>query len=343
MNPNVKILGRTPAGQGDFIPLFWTGSGALFRIQASSLSFLLESADSVYEQWIRIELDGVTILRTSLQPGLNNVTVFRGIDKAQTHLVQLYKEVQAMAQDETAWLLLRDIQTDGEILPPPPFEHRLEFIGDSLTSGEGLACETHFMDWVSCMFSTEGSFPQILAKRLNAEIRVLSQSGWGALSSWDGNENCTMYPGYREVCGLLTGKKNALLGAHEPNDFSWTPEAIIINLGTNDGSACQNCADQGDFKRRLSLRVIAFLEQIRACNPDALILWAYGMCGHVMEDTLQNAVHEYAKKTGDRATRYVHLPAASKEEMGSRQHPGRPSHQKCADVLYNELAGILTI
>ena len=338
MMKEVRLMGRTAGWREDgTLPLFWTGSGVLFDIEGESLAFVLQAGDSQFEQWIRVEVDGVTVLRTSLQPGMNRVTVFRGIDPAKRHRVQLFKEVQAMNQDEAAFLILRSIETPGTLFPVEEPKWKLEFIGDSLTSGEGMACEKHFMDWVSCMFSTEGTYAQLLSKALGGEVHILSQSGWGLYSSWDGDRSHVLPPCYPQVCGLLTGEGNAALGAHLPNDFTWQPDAIVVNLGTNDSSALNLAEDQETFRAAFRKAAEDYLETLRRYNPKALILWAYGMCGYALEEDLREAVANYCRRTGDRRALYVSLPQAGAEEMGSRQHPGARSNALCAQVLLKVL------
>ena len=79
---------------------------------------------------------------------------------------------------------------------------------------------------------------------LSAEYRVVSQSGWGIVTGWDGIVENKIPPYYKQVCGLLTGERNASLGALEDYDFkAWQPDAVIINLGTNDATAIQSAAE----------------------------------------------------------------------------------------------------
>ena len=69
-------------------------------------------------------------------------------------------------------------------------------------------------------FSAVLNYTALTADALDAEYRVLSQSGWGVLTGWDNNPRTNMPEYYEQVCGLLTGGKNEAPGAFERNDFA---------------------------------------------------------------------------------------------------------------------------
>lgn len=107
-------------------------------------------------------------------------------------------------------------------MPEP--KYRLEFVGDSITSGEGTVGAVYEEDWISAFFSAMNTYPRMVADALSAEYRVVSQSGWGIVTGWDGNVENKIPPFYTQVCGLLTGERNASLGALEDYDFeAWQP------------------------------------------------------------------------------------------------------------------------
>lgn len=115
---------------------------------------------------------------------------------------------------------------DGEFLVLPDPEYRLEFVGDSITSGEGTMGPVGEEDWISAFFSAENTYPRMVSDALSAEYRVVSQSGWGIVTGWDGIVENKIPPYYKQVCGLLTGERNASLGALEDYDFkAWQPDA----------------------------------------------------------------------------------------------------------------------
>lgn len=347
MNPNIRIMGRTssPEHWENGVPLFWSASGALMKVKASELTFVLFAAFEGKEHWVRVELDGATMIRTPLNQGENRITVFRGIDANTEHTVQLFREVQCMSPDEEPFegncLLLKDVEIQGEFLPMEPVTRRIECIGDSLTSGEGLAGAKDFMDWVSCMFSTEGNYSQHLARALNADLHVISKSGWGVYQSWDERTECGIPLYYDKVCGMIKGSTAQAFGALDEANFTWQPDAVIINLGTNDGSAYGKTADKEAFEAGLKNAVTGFLKKLRGHYPNAQLLWAYGMCGYAIEPQLKAAVEAYCAETGDTKAHYVSLPSATDEEMGSRQHPGKLNHKKAADTLLEKLKELL--
>ena len=135
---------------------------------------------------------------------------------------------------------------------------------------------------------------------------------------------------------------------------------MIVNLGTNDASAFDQpqWVDEvsgeahkmrrnpdGSYNmqdmRTLQQAVKDFIALIRECNPNAQIVWCYGMLGTNIQLYLCEAVAEYVTKTGDRRVSYLQLPNTTSESVGSREHPGYLSHQRAADVLAGYLAEIL--
>ena len=238
--PQVRVLGRC-AGT-DPLTLFWTGSGIELLFTGSELWVELNADYDTMEPWVSVELDSAWISRFAVNPGTSRMCIFRGAAPGRAKHVRLLKDVQAMSEDPAHLLQVTAIcHAGGEFLPLPAPRCRLEFIGDSITSGEGAigaVCET---DWISTFFSAENHYGRMTADALGAEYRVVSASGWGLVSGWDNDPRCTLAPCYTQVCGLAAGERNAALGAQQPYDFAaWPADAVILNLGTNDWNAFHN-------------------------------------------------------------------------------------------------------
>ena len=176
--PQVRVLGRTTGT--DVVNLFWTGSGIEFIYTGSELQVEVNADYDAYEPWLAVELNGVQISRVPLNKGKNEVCLFRGMTVGKPKHVRILKEVQAMHQDPGHLLQIAGLQyADGEFLQLPEPKYRLEFVGDSITSGEGTVGAVYEEDWISAFFSAENTYPRMVADALSAEYRVISQSGWG--------------------------------------------------------------------------------------------------------------------------------------------------------------------
>ena len=350
--PQVRALGRH-AGR-DPLTLFWTASGIELEFTGSELWVDFFADYEVVEPWISVELNGAWIARFPVNPGPSRMCLFRGMGPGRAKHVRLLKDVQAMHDDPKHLLQITGLEyAGGEFLLLPEPKYRLEFVGDSITSGEGAIGAVQEEDWVGAFFSAENHYARMTADALGAEYRCISQSGWGIVTGWENDVRHTMLPYYTQVCGVAQGERNAALGAQQPNDFaSWRPDAVIFNLGTNDNGAFDNppwtdpdtgktyeirLLSNGDFHpadaQKVADGVERFLTLAREKNPQALLVWCIGMLGTRIEPVLRQGVEQYQTKTGDERVFLLELPETTPETVGARQHPGAANHRQAAQVL----------
>lgn len=337
----------------DTVALFWTGSGFEANVKASELWMDVEVDYDMFEQWVSVEIDGVLISRTMLTKGRYDVCLFRGMNKDIVKNVRIYKEVQPMPSDEKSMFLIHSLKTDGEFEKVEDKKLKIEFIGDSITSGEGTIGAKIEDDWLPMLFTAHNNYAVMTAKELDADFRIISQSGWGTVCSWDNNPNCALPKYYEKVCGVINGENNEKLGAQKENDFdSWQPDYIVVNLGTNDDGAFHNdeyvdektgekfkmhlnedgSYNEGDVSR-FENAVVDFLIKIRKYNSDAKIIWAYGMIGIPMMEYIYDSVSFYKKEYKDSKVWITQLPYVTDETIGSRNHPGVLCHQAASKVV----------
>lgn len=356
----IRVLGRNNK-QLSPLTLFWTGSGIECNIKASELWIEVEADYDCYEPWMSVVVNGDYISRRMLNKGREWICLFRGMNPNVIKNIKVLKEVQAMSADDKHCMQIHALRTDGQFMPLEEKPYKIEFIGDSITSGEGSIGAVIEEDWISMWFSTQNNYARMTADALNAEYRCLSQSGWGIYSSWDNNPCGALPLYYEKVCGLLNGENNKRLGAHDDNDFkAWQPDVIVINLGTNDGGAFyssqwqdpqtgrvykQSLNEDGSFNRedlkQFKQAAIKFLDKVRYYNPQTYILWAYGMLGTPMLESIEEAIEQYRLKTSDNKVELIILPDTNRETVGARQHPGVKAHQIAAEVLTQKLKYIL--
>ena len=353
--PQVRVLGRHVAKQHP-LTLFYTAAGIECLFTGSELWIQLNADYNQYEPWVSVELNGAWISRFPVNKGESEICCFRGMTPGTQKHIRVLKDVQAMNDDPAHLLQITGLRyEDGEFLPLPEPKYRLEFVGDSITSGEGAIGAKQEQDWIGAFFSAENHYARMTADALGAEYRILSQSGWGLISGWDNNPNYVAMPHYSLVCGLAGGARNAALGAQQPNDFaSWPADAIILNLGTNDWGAMNNPPWRDpitgqEFQQTNTLQgrseleraAVDTLKTLRRYNPTAKLVWAFGMLGNQAGPILEWAVSRYRDETGDTNAFYLPLPAAIPETLGAREHPGTECHRQAAKVLTAFLQSIL--
>lgn len=357
---NLKVHGRTTGCLSPLI-LFWTGSAIEINAKGSELWIEVEADYEIYEPWISIVINSVPVSRQMLTTGRYWICVFRSMNENVVKNVRIIKDVQAMSGDSRCSMKIHAVKFDGDFLPVEEKPYKIEFIGDSITSGEGTIGAKVEEDWIPMWFSAINNYSSMTAEAMNAEYRIISQSGWGVFTSWDNNPHANIPEYYDKVCGLVTGEKNEALGAFNENDFdSWQPDVVVVNLGTNDGEAFnqpewkdevtgetheQRLNEDSTFNQKdiksFEEAACNFLIKLRKYNKRAHIIWVYGMLGIPMMPAIYRAVDYYTKKTDDKRVSVFQLPNTTEETVGARSHPGILAHEKAAKVLKEYIREIL--
>lgn len=361
--PHKRIRGRNVKGAGQDakpLALFWAGSGLEFRVKSNEVWALIESDFSSHESWICVFVNGRPVSRFMPQKGRAWVCLFRGIPIQSASTIFIMKDTQPMPGDPKHILLIHKIAVSGdaEFVEPPAYDMNIEFIGDSITTGEGLAGAVGEMDWISAYMSVAQNYAVRTAHRLNADFRILSQGGWGFVSGYDNNIRNALPLYYEDVCSVETGEKQRALGAADKYDFAeWRADVVVVNLSANDSGAFSNppwrdpetglehklCWDENkkpypDAEKKLGEGVKSFLRSLRKNNPSAKIIWVWGMI-ETPEVTaiIQKYAKEFIEETSDKNIYTLELESmaceADEEDRGSRGHPGPKTHALAAARL----------
>ena len=315
--------------------LWWSGSGVRTRFDGVRMALEATVAEGEHTPWLCVTVDGAPVARFPLMPGTHRYDLLGRMEAGVTHEVALLRDTQPTDGDE-APLVFEAVWADGALSAPEPRARLIEFLGDSLTVGEGTVGARDGMEWRMAYISNQFAFPTLVAEALRAEKRVVALGGWGAYLSYDGNPAHTIGAIYGDLCG-------AAAAGSEPYDFDAQrrADAVVINLGTNDGSAL----DRMDPPQR-DRGVAAFeasaarlMEDVRRRNPQAILLWAYGLCGNTLEAPLRRAVQR-RRDAGDEDVHYLALDDCA-GDLGSRMHPGRAAHARAAEQIAAKLRELM--
>ena len=353
---NIRLQGRTHKGNSDIV-LFWGGSAVEVNVTGSELWFEFEYESNKSGSYIRIEIDKEEVSRFLPQDGIQSYCIFKDFEPTKNKNVCIFREMQA---NDTVLKIL-SFSSDGEFLPLPVRNLKIEFIGDSVTSGTGLVGSKELMSCCPLCFSSRGNYAIRVADALNADWSIVAEGGWGVYTSWDNRTYQAIPPYYEYVCGIPDHPSQLALGSGEYYDFENNhPDITIVNLGSNDASAFNNppFIDENGISHKLYLNdngtpkqsdlllienaIYNFCAKIRKYNPDTKILWCYNMLNDLLNDTIINTVQKYSFDNGDRKVYTVKLPRADKLLNGSFGHPGSIAHKMYADAILEKLNDIIS-
>ena len=368
LSNRLHISGRTgcsPEGSPFLNPLtlFWTASGieiAVKNLPNLSLFADIECDYKSYRPWISVWINGKRVRRLAPEKGRTHLRLWdsaasntaKSAEQGKIVCIRILKECQAMAGDSAHRLAIHGFFTNSGkavpdiFMPLEPKKYLFECIGDSITCGEGLEDPIDGKEWNPAWQGTRNHFAMILSQRFNADISIIAQSGWGLLCSWNNDPHCTIPPLYRFVCSLAKGAANREAGASQAWDFSRRKtDAVIINLGSNDEYAFRAAPweDPASGKTnklhgdadyaRLKAAAKNFIGEIRRHNPQALIIWCYGMFLTCYMDLFRSAVEEFRAENADDKVRFIELSPMDDTTAGAQKHPGPLCHKEAADLL----------
>ena len=335
---NVKPLGRTwPLADG--LWLAFSASGAEFTVLGESCRVTVagdsraQEAESVNDfARIAIELDGRRAVDALLDAPEKTFTL---TPEAGEHTVRIMK----LSEAAMSTCVIKSIEAD-EIRPTAPKVHLVEFIGDSITCGYGVDDEDPEHHFATATEDVTHAYAYRTAQAMDADYSLASLSGYGIISGYTDTAEepvvTQLMPDYYETLGFSYGRYDGAA----PQDVRWDfsvrqPDVVVINLGTNDDSYCQ---DDEARQQHYSNAYANFLYTVRRCNPGARILCTLGMMGDRLYPFVERAVAAYSAQTGDTNISCMpFVPQLEEDGRAADYHPTETTHRRAAEKLTAEI------
>jgi lysophospholipase L1-like esterase len=316
----VRWIGRVDASNPAAVKFAWSATGFAATVAGTKISVQLQTEGATTAAFFQPVIDGKTAARFQVPMGSARTVVLAENLAAGNHTVELYRENEGNYGDSVFLGFV-----DGTVVGAPPAPTRfIEIIGDSISAGYGnLGSETH-PPWQSmCGFTLDtesayAAYGPALGRLLNAEVSVIARSGWGM---------------YRDLSGSKTNVLSSIyentLGDQAAPRFNFTrqPDAVIINLGTNDS----NPDDPGQAYEDA---YVAFLRKVRTHYANA---WIFLTIGPMTSDPLLAAMRTHidhvVTKIADAKIVQVPLEPQDSTSTGCDFHPNVAEHQKLATAL----------
>lgn len=319
-DPDIRTIGRFDLSDKAGPRCEWPASAVALKFQGTDLNVKIKDGDS--NRW-QVEVDGKPTMALQMRGGEHTYSVATGLPAGE-HTIRLVKATESFF-GPTQFMGFQ-LNEGGKLLPLPAPGRGLEVIGDSISAGYGNEAANqndHFSAKTENAYFTYGA---VAARQIGADYVCLA---WSGKKLWPNN---TLPEFYDRTLPLDTG-------SHW--DFSkWTPDAVLINLATNDFGKTN--PDEAGWTGAYR----AFIAHIRQHYPTAQI---YCAIGPMMSDWGANkpltSVRAYlAKMVADLAAAgdaKVHIIDFGVQDMkngiGADWHPSKKTHE----LMGEQLAGVL--
>jgi lysophospholipase L1-like esterase len=224
------------------------------------------------------------------------------------------------------------VSSHAEALPAPRARARaIEFIGDSYTVGYGAASGAKDCSDDEVWRTTDNSlaFGPLLARRFDADYRVMAISGRGLVRNFSNFAGATLPEAYaRQLPGDA-------LPAAASDDAAWSPQLVVIGLGTNDFSTPigpgEPWKDDAALSTAFEARYVDFVGTLHGRFPAArFILLATG-AGRGAAERAVRRVRSRLLAEGIPVGDVLVLDGLALD--GCNWHPSRADHQVIARRL----------
>ena len=264
-HPDILYFGRVDCSTPAAPAFAWPGVSIRMQFEGAGVDLMMTDSGTAGEvNYYDVILDGGTPTDLQVMPGAQTYQLARNL-AAGTHTVEIFKRLESApggASDVGKGVFNGfRIPQAGSVLPLAPRPHRIEFIGDSITCGYGDEVSTttpatsHYTTAASNAYDAYGA---VAARALDAEYMAVAYSGRGMY------RNNSSAPQTLPELYTLTLPDEA--AGPMWNISAWTPDVVVVNLGTNDFYAAPT--DDALYQSTY----VTFLQTLRGDYPDAQII-----------------------------------------------------------------------
>ena len=315
----IEYTGRTLV-EGSDVTYDW--SGVYFRIKFNGPYLAMKCSDTKncwFNLWIDKEMGPEADRKFMVGAKDTLVVLAEGLGKGEHEII-----LQKRTEGEQGRFTVHSFISEGDILQASGRKDRhIEFIGDSYTCGYGTESGDKNDPFLAETENCNLTYAAICARYFGADFNLVSHSGQGIARNYD-NYGAGYHMPHRYT-QLFNTSKEPLWDADKA---PYTPDMVVIYLGTNDFSTSQQPAE-------LSFRnnYIALLQSIKAnYGPEVPILCMASPADPYLFDYVRNAV----VISGLKNVAYMavsHLAHNYEDDLGASWHPNYQGHIKVASCM----------
>lgn len=195
---------------------------------------------------INVVVDGdvANVKTIRVEAGNHEISIYENLPAGE-HTVEILLGTSANA----AVLTMKEVTYTGTLTKPDEKDLQIEFIGDSITVGEGMYLDYELSNRYDSYNNFYGYAPQT-ARALGAGLTL------------------------EAICGHTTQQMRALFNDKSCDSGLQQKDIVVINLCTNDvwSLTSSNAAN----RQAVLNEITGLLTDVRAAYPNAYIVWAFG-------------------------------------------------------------------
>lgn len=323
---------------GAFIEFEYTGD----RLYATLLTDA--SDDPRLSAYIRVFVNGSRYYDLPLHEPEEKYLLYRRTIEPETVTIRIVR----LSETNCGKVGISGLFADGTIEKTSDKPLKLEFIGDSITCGYGVGGTVMKDAFTTSTEDPTRAYAWKTAEALNADAWLISWSGNGLITHYVApdvdvprNKEPLMYDVYR--LNDLAGSRFAGVPEDTEFDFStYTPDAVIINLGTNDQSYTRGIKERVDSFKNAYTKLLKFVCEKR---PEAHVFCTLGIMGQDLCNALGEVVSEVGKELKKEDLIHFLMFDLQNDEDGLAVdwHPSERTHEKASKVLVKAIRKELRI
>jgi lysophospholipase L1-like esterase len=319
----VLLIGRFDTSDSAGPKFAWSATTIKANFEGTDISVNLKSNG---DNWFNVIIDNVVRTPVNITSSTSMPMLLASGLTSGTHSVELVRRTEAWVGEVQ---FLGFSVSDGKLLSPPSAaSRRIEFIGDSITCGYGNEGTSQYQSFTTKNENAYLTYGSVTARALDADQITVAWSGKGVVRNY-GGDTTEMMP---EIYSRILPYNTTLTW----DARQWIPQAVVINLGTNDFST--GVPDKTEFTTTYS----KLARQIRSQYSDAHIYCALGPM--LNGDNLINArnylnmVVEQLQAAGDSKIHFIEFAMQDGTlGYGEDWHPSIATHAQMANQLVKQL------
>jgi lysophospholipase L1-like esterase len=328
-DPNFRYVGRYISNAQE-IQFDWAGFYIQFSFRGSECSVKMNDTGHNYyqcfvdnkpAQTFDVKSDTTIILASGLGMQIHKIRIYK---RTEGNLGKATFKGAIIGGEDKELIQWKNIPL-----------RKIEFIGNSITCGYGTEGKSKNEPWNPSTENSYLSYATIIARTFNADYHIVAHSGQGVVRN---------YGDKQKTSALAMPQRYNRVFDEQPEPFwnfrQWTPNAVVINLGTNDFST-QPYPDESDFKKGYE-NLIAEVQKQYGEIP------IFCLVGPMIDEPcytyIKQTVDEFRSVYQKKNIYFIGIPTYltnPEKDLGSDYHPNYSGQRKIAMQVIPLMSTIL--